>query len=260
MNDVLKDTASHKRKPSKHDLVLGGNNAPPTYGLVLGGIEGIKHRFSQTNGNNDKIAILKEALVYSDEGENFLFEIVSTEINKLQWFAAVSLLETKQERYKKKILYYFTEFLKENKNNLKWNLWRKEFPYLRLSLKNINLSDLRLIGFNFSKIDFSGANFTNARLIDIDLKEANLSNTKFNNVKLYSCDFSNTNLKHVDFSGAIFNEVNFRRANFKRAKIDELDFRGTDIRDANFSLTDRINTNFKGASLKGAKFNKSRPK
>ncbi len=53
------------KKPREYDLVLGGNN-PPLNALVLGGIEGVKLRFSKAKSDEDKIAALKDALKYGE--------------------------------------------------------------------------------------------------------------------------------------------------------------------------------------------------
>ncbi len=248
------------KKPRKYDAVLGGNNPPPVDGLVLGGIEGVKRRFDKANSEEEKINLFKEALKYSEAGEDWLFEIASNPMKKAQWFASALLLENKKERYQKKIIEHFTDFFTKSKNSLRWNLWKKEFFYLQLSLEKIDLSSLRLSGFHFNKINLIEANFSNAILVNIDLSEANLSNANFSNAELHSCNLSHANLRYVDFSGAILKNINFRKANFKRAKIEGLNFQDTDVRDANFSLTNYSRANFKGASSKGAKFSKCQSK
>jgi hypothetical protein len=57
-------------------LILGGNTPPPISGAVLGGMSGLCQRFG--NGNiQQKIKILSQALVYEEEGINFLIEALN---------------------------------------------------------------------------------------------------------------------------------------------------------------------------------------
>lgn len=49
-------------QPKKYDLVLGGNNLPPTNGLVLGGIEGVKRRLD-SDDIEVRIAALKLSIL-----------------------------------------------------------------------------------------------------------------------------------------------------------------------------------------------------
>lgn len=65
------------KKPRNFDAVLG-NNIPLTSSLVLGGIEGVRRRFSNTTGNQ-KASVLGEALKYGDLGIDFLIEAMHSE-------------------------------------------------------------------------------------------------------------------------------------------------------------------------------------
>jgi hypothetical protein len=71
-----------ERKPKEYDLVLGGNNSPLN-AFVLGGIGGVKHRFARAKSDDEKIAILKDALKYGEEGEDFLSDIFSISKGKI---------------------------------------------------------------------------------------------------------------------------------------------------------------------------------
>lgn len=62
------------KKPRDFDAVLG-NNTPLTSSLVLGGIEGVRRRFSNTKGNQ-KASVLGEALKYGDLGIDLLIEVM----------------------------------------------------------------------------------------------------------------------------------------------------------------------------------------
>ena len=65
------------KQPREYDLVLCGNNPPPTDGLVLGGIEGLKLQFNNAFSEDKKIAILQKALSYGEAGEAWLFDIIA---------------------------------------------------------------------------------------------------------------------------------------------------------------------------------------
>lgn len=40
---------NNERNPKEYDLVLGGHNTPPIDGVVLGGIDGVRHRLKNDN-------------------------------------------------------------------------------------------------------------------------------------------------------------------------------------------------------------------
>ena len=165
MNDEL--------KPKKYDLVLGGNNSPPTDSLVLGGVDGLKLQFDDAISEDKKIPILKQAVHYGEAGEAWLFDLVATEKNKMQWLAAVLLSHTKNEVYKQLLLEYFAEFIPNNIDS--WNKYKRSQPNLE-----INLSRIRFVGKELHKIDFSQvnlhqANFNNSWLYETNLFKTNLS-------------------------------------------------------------------------------------
>lgn len=60
-------------QPSKNDAVMGSDNSPPVSGIVLGGIEGVKHRLS-SNNTEERITALSEALNYGEAGLNLLVQ------------------------------------------------------------------------------------------------------------------------------------------------------------------------------------------
>ena len=105
-------------------MVLGGNNSPLVNALVLGGIEGVKRRFAKANSDDEKIAILREALKYGEAGEDFLSDVFSASKGKIQWMAAAFISATNNETYKELLVDYFADFIQNNNND--WNDWRKE--------------------------------------------------------------------------------------------------------------------------------------
>ncbi len=55
-------------QPRKDDAVLGGKTSEPINPAVLGGIQGVKARLTFANPIEVKIATLKDALNYGEEG------------------------------------------------------------------------------------------------------------------------------------------------------------------------------------------------
>ncbi|MEH2201751.1 HEAT repeat domain-containing protein [Nostoc sp.] len=62
----------NQNEPRDYDAVLGGKY-PPGYGVVLGGIEGIKNRLNSED-DEVKIAALEDALKYGDAGIDLIIE------------------------------------------------------------------------------------------------------------------------------------------------------------------------------------------
>ena len=212
---------NNKKQPQEYDLVLGGNNSPPLNALVLGGIEGIKRRFSNANSNDEKIAILREALKYGEAGEDFLSDVFSISKGKIQWIAAAFISATKNETYKELLVDYFADFIINNFHN--WNTWRKEIPNIKIHLKGIKFNNLTEI----QNRDFSNTNLINADLSYVDL---------------YKCNFSNANLCQANLSWSNLGDTNFHNAkligaNLERAFLSGAELRKTDLRKANIEFT-----------------------
>ena len=90
------------RQPKEYDLVLGGNNLPPTDGLVLGGIAGVKQRLA-SDDIKQQLTALSEALDYQQEGLDLVISALYSQsvIIKNQ---AYKLLQTRTETKIKNIL------------------------------------------------------------------------------------------------------------------------------------------------------------
>ncbi|MEM7715183.1 MAG: hypothetical protein AAF349_16660 [Cyanobacteria bacterium P01_A01_bin.68] len=72
---------NNQNQPREFDVVLGGENPAPVTGVVLGGIEGVKRRLE--SGNEEaKIAAIRDAINYDDEGLNALIKALFEEIRK----------------------------------------------------------------------------------------------------------------------------------------------------------------------------------
>ena len=81
---------NESRQPKPGDVVLGGQNPPPLYAAVLGGIAGVKHRLS-TGTLAQQLATLSEALRYEGIGQDLLLQALNHSSETVQW-AAYSLL------------------------------------------------------------------------------------------------------------------------------------------------------------------------
>ena len=258
MNNELK-------QPKEYDVVMGGNNSPPVNALVLGGIEGIKHRFAKANSDNEKIALLREALKYGEAGEDFLSDVFSVSKSKIQWMAAAFISATKNETYKELLVDYFADIIQHNKQD--WNNWRKEVQDIQIYLKRLNFSNLSVLKGR----DFSNTNLINAELSYMDLRESNFQNADLCQANLswsylyYAC-FNNAklvgaNLEQAWLNGAELFETDLRKANletthFERAKLYGIKLSAINC-NYNFEAGFLNNLVFSNASLQGSTFTDS---
>ncbi|OCQ95339.1 hypothetical protein BCD64_25655 [Nostoc sp. MBR 210] len=93
-------------QPREYDVVLGGQNLPPIDGVVLGGIEGVRHRLDSVHSQEIRIAALSDTLKYGEEGQALLQQIVLTETGNLQWLAYDLLFNSATENQKQNLLPY----------------------------------------------------------------------------------------------------------------------------------------------------------
>jgi hypothetical protein len=94
-------------KPREFDAVLGKQLQTPIYGLVLGGIEGVKRRLESAD-IPEKIIALKDALNYGEAGLNLIIQALSDKKWKVRQ-AAYLLLEPRKEVFVKNKLQEYTE-------------------------------------------------------------------------------------------------------------------------------------------------------
>ncbi|MBW4682614.1 MAG: hypothetical protein KME19_21345 [Microcoleus vaginatus WJT46-NPBG5] len=93
--------AENQNQPKDGEAVLGGNTPEPINSAVLGGIEGVKSRLA--NGYiNQKIAALKEAINYGQEGLYLIIQSLDSETYLEE--IALSLLENSKEPQAKQFL------------------------------------------------------------------------------------------------------------------------------------------------------------
>lgn len=83
---------NNPNQPKEFDAVLGGKAPPPINGVVLGGLEGVKHRLKSSN-IEVQIAALSEALNYGDAGIHLVIEALQGNSERLQRSAARLLRE-----------------------------------------------------------------------------------------------------------------------------------------------------------------------
>ncbi|MDZ8032982.1 WD40 repeat domain-containing protein [Nostoc sp. DedSLP04] len=104
-----------QNQPKEYDVVFGGDNPLPLGGLVLGGLEGAKHRLS-SNILEERIAALSEVLNYGEPGLDLLIQALKDESEQVQNKAYSLLLSRKEENVKEALGQYkswqFFEYLR----------------------------------------------------------------------------------------------------------------------------------------------------
>lgn len=111
--------AENQNQPRKFDAVIGGETSSLNYGVVLGGIEGVKKRLD-SDDYKVKIAALEDALKYGDKGIDLIIEALYNNDSKMHE-RAICLLRQAGEKGKQELLYYdpwlwFTTFKCWNSN------------------------------------------------------------------------------------------------------------------------------------------------
>lgn len=101
------------QQPREFDAVLGGNNAPPVTGAVLGGIEGVKRRL-ESEIVDVRIKALSDALNYQEAGLNLVIEALEDDSLQVKGFASRLLKKFGGEKGKQALLefdpyLYFTK-------------------------------------------------------------------------------------------------------------------------------------------------------
>ncbi|WP_144876367.1 HEAT repeat domain-containing protein [Hyella patelloides] len=94
-----------EQKPKEYDAVLGGNNPPPVDGLVLGGIDGVKNRLA-SDKIEVRIAAVKDALNYQDEGLDLVINALQDESRQVQLSAYKSLRNREEDQVKQALANY----------------------------------------------------------------------------------------------------------------------------------------------------------
>lgn len=175
--------------------------------------------------------------------------------------------------------------LHELKKGVKsWNSFRKLSPAGDIILDGIQLQDMALDDYDFSKLSmravkisrcsFKGADlisanlesavlthndFTNAKLIAAQLSDADLSHSILKNANLLTAVTRRTKLEHIDFrgrdiSGLMLRGVSLAGSNLEGQQLARIDFSSANLRDVNFKSADLSHALFNFADLQGAIF------
>lgn len=122
-------TQENQNQPREFDAVLGGQAPPPTDGVVLGGIEGVKHRLKSSDVEV-QITALTEALNYGEAGLDLVIDTLERSTDKVQQFAA-QLLRASSDYRAKQMLFDIAPWLGFTKIN-DWSV--QEFnPEVRIT-------------------------------------------------------------------------------------------------------------------------------
>lgn len=132
MNDEL-------RQPKKYDLVLGGNNPPPVDGMVLGGIEGVKHRLTSDNIQY-QIKALSEAFNYGDTGLDLVIDALNNYKREVRQNAYRLLQQREETKAKDAVNNYKFWYLDKCSVNID-NEYTEKFLTKR-EINNFNLQDI----------------------------------------------------------------------------------------------------------------------
>lgn len=89
-------------QPKELDAVLGGETPPPVNAVVLGGIEGVKHRFNSANAEV-QIAALSEAFNYGEVCLDVINQALQSP-SALVRISAYSLLKSRSETWAKQAI------------------------------------------------------------------------------------------------------------------------------------------------------------
>ncbi|PSB34028.1 hypothetical protein [Chlorogloea sp. CCALA 695] len=89
----------NQNQPTEYDAVLGGVSPPPSQGVILGGIQGVKHRLNSLS-LEARIAALSEALNYGNEGLDLVTAALKDKFRKVRHAAMQLLKERREEKAK----------------------------------------------------------------------------------------------------------------------------------------------------------------
>ena len=109
---------NNQNQPNQYDAVLGGNNAPPVTGAVLGGIEGVKNRLASSN-IEAQIEALNDALNYGDVGLDLVVDALQSKSRKAKDLAYELLVDRNEPELKQLLWRYkfISERVYETINN-----------------------------------------------------------------------------------------------------------------------------------------------
>ncbi len=210
-----------ENKAKFNDLVLGGQQKKYNNYVVLGGVEGIKHRLNN-NSLPVQIQALHDCLKYPQNCQKILLEVIKKKHGLMVW-VAYSLLSNlnnpeitaRLAQFKQKVNRESLEEVNLAKVNLKnINLVNSNLIYANFRQVIINentqldpqlllqwgIVNQGLVGGNLSNFNFHKANLSYARLVKLNCRQ-----TRFFQVKL-----CHSNLEQIDLIGSEFTDVNFQ--------------------------------------------------
>lgn len=112
----MNDNSNH---PREYDAVLGGTSQAPLQGVILGGMQGVKHRLNSPI-IEARISALYEALNYGEEGLDLVIAALDNKFRKVR-HVAVQLLQQREETQAKLALQsykFWRDFRFERLNGL----------------------------------------------------------------------------------------------------------------------------------------------
>ncbi len=98
--------------PEEFDAVLGGTKQAPEGAAVLGGIQGVRTYYNDSDPKH-RIIILQQALKYGDEGSELLLEVLKKDDSWEVKDAAYNLLSSKDSELAKSSEYIHTTNIPE---------------------------------------------------------------------------------------------------------------------------------------------------
>lgn len=267
-------------RPQAWDLVLGGRSSQggPTFGLVLGGIEGARRRL---NGPDleARLTTISELPGYGEPGITVLIEALQ---ENTQWpvrLAAWRTLTTLQDPQAQRAVQELSPFRDlggAQGLQVAYRRGERQFSYGELGNAVLTKASLGgIIGFeaNFKGADLSHANLSGAHLIKTDLRWADLTGAKLSGADLSQADLRGAKLVEVKLSGTSLRdsqiseetildhkcrliwELQNREAQNRQlsgADLSKADLRGLDLQGIDLSQADLLGVDLQGSDLRGA--------
>ena len=97
--------SNNPNKPQEFDAVLGGKAPPPVEGVVLGGLEGVKHRLTSTVVEA-RVTALSDALSYGEAGLDLVIGALNDSSQQVQRSASRLLRDQGGDIGKQALLKY----------------------------------------------------------------------------------------------------------------------------------------------------------
>lgn len=109
-------------QPRRYDAVMGGQNPPPVSGAVLGGLSGVQRRMA-SGSLETKIAALKEALKYGQDGLELATQALKDPESEMQWRAYLLLKERTEPSVRDALKDYIPIIYNHLRDNLAAGKW-----------------------------------------------------------------------------------------------------------------------------------------